>query len=306
MLSPLVIITGASGFIARHCAREMASRGFAVAGIDQASLPDAAGWGYSRWRSDAVSREALYCLMEGENAPNVIIHCAGSGSVSGSFDDPGRDFAANVGTALEALEAARNRDCKAFVLPSSAAVYGRTPAIPICETHPPAPVSPYGVHKRIAELLCGSYGSIFGVPTICVRLFSVYGQGLRKQLLWDACVKAAAGEFAFSGTGRELRDWLHVSDAARLLALAAEHASPECPVVNGATGVGTSTGSLLGQLGRLWNPGLVPSFSGDARRGDPADYVADVSRIAAWEFRPLADLSRELEEYVDWFKRDTA
>ncbi len=302
MVAPLAIVTGAAGFIGRHCGAELAACGFSVAGLDRFPLPNHSEWGFAQWRNGSVSQEALNGLLDGNGTPAVIIHCAGSGSVADSYADPKADFQANVVTTSEVLEFARTCGCGAFVLPSSAAVYGQTKGTPIKEIAPLRPMSPYGVHKHMSELLCRSYGTQYGVPVVCVRLFSIYGQGLKKQLLWDACQKAAAGKFQFSGSGSELRDWLHVSDAARLLCLAARHVSPSCPIANGGSGKGVAVKSILTRLGEFWQPGLVPVFSGVARRGDPTDYIADISVIATWGFEPQADLTDELAQYVKWFR----
>ena len=106
------------------------------------------------------------------------------------------------------------------------------------------PVSPYGVHKKIAEDLCRSYGQHFKIASCVIRLFSVYGVRLRKQLLWDECLKLSKNEITFFGTGQETRDWLHIHDVVNLLFTAAEHASSHCPTVNGGTGVGVSSAGV--------------------------------------------------------------
>ena len=92
-----------------------------------------------------------------------------------------------------------------IVLPSSAAVYGAVERTPIEEIDVLRPVTPYGAHKKIAEDLCASFGRYCGVKSAVVRLFSVYGPELRKQLLWDASWRVSRNENGFFGTGRELR-----------------------------------------------------------------------------------------------------
>ena len=160
--------------------------------------------------------------------PDVIVHCAGSGSVGFSMTHPYQDFQRTVATTLAVLEYARLYAPRARVAyPSSAGVYGEVQKLPIAETDPLSPASPYGVHKRFAEELCASYAQHFGIAVAVVRLFSVYGAGLRKQLLWDASQKIMRGENRFFGTGEEIRDWLHVEDAASLLIAAAGHASAQ-------------------------------------------------------------------------------
>jgi UDP-glucose 4-epimerase len=136
-----------------------------------------------------------------------------------------------------------------------------------------------------------------------VRFFSVYGCGLRKQLLWDACRKLASGDRVFMGTGDEVRDWVHVDDAAELLRTAVEHASPLCPVANGGTGEGVSVRELLTHLAIcLRADGLPLAFSDNPRPGDPSVYIADAARVAQWGWKHGAHWHERVKEYVAWWQ----
>lgn len=301
-----VYVTGATGFIGAHTAGTCASSGYQVIGIDQVP-PRGNGrgsYGIAQFVESPCTLGALEETAKRHGVPIAVVHCAGSASVPVSFQDPRADFLANVSTMLDVLEFARRHETVRVVVPSSVAVYGAVSDIPLREGALPRPVSPYGVHKYLSEQLCRSYAANFGVPVVCIRLFSVYGAGLRKQLLWDACNKATSGKFQFFGTGDELRDWLHVSDAARLLRMAVDWASPECPIMNGGTGTGTSIRDILTHLGSLWEPLLFPDFSGQERRGDPFHYVADVERISRLGFRPEVNMHEALAEYVAWFRKE--
>jgi UDP-glucose 4-epimerase len=254
----------------------------------------------AEWHGSDVSIEALITYA-GE--PGVIVHCAGSGSVGFSMSHPFQDFQRTVGTTLAVLEYARlyaPQTCIAY--PSSAGVYGTVQKLPIVETDPLRPESPYGVYKRMAEELVASYAAHFGIRVAVVRLFSVYGPGLRKQLLWDASRKIVAGESDFFGTGDEIRDWVHVEDAAGLLLAAARHASIECPIVNGGSGVGVSVREILGQLFACLGSTNTPGFSGRSRSGDPSGYIADISLAQGWEWRPKVGRQEGVREYAEWFK----
>ncbi len=307
-MNKLAFVSGAAGFIGRHVCKRLEAEGWQVAGIGYGDwLPaEQRAWGLHAWRDEGVSVEALESLARSEGEPELLIHCAGGSSVPFSLAHPREDFGQTVVTIADALEFARRREGgMAFVYPSSAAVYGRVEGRPITEATPLHPVSPYGLHKRMAEELCQSCAASGKVPVAIVRLFSVYGAGLRKQLLWDACTKAAAGAFAFSGTGVEIRDWIHVSDAAALLVLAAAKAAPDCPVVNGGTGEGTSIREVLERLGGWWTPAQIPVFSGAQRQGDPDCYIADVSAVRSWGYRPQADLDAGLQDYIRWFRTES-
>jgi UDP-glucose 4-epimerase len=120
--------------------------------------------------------------------------------------------------------------------------------------------------------------------------------------LWDAVQKIARGESKFFGTGEEIRDWLHVEDAARLLITAASYASTNCPIVNGGSGVGVSVREILTELFICFERTDAPNFSGATRSGDPAGYQADISIARCWGWNPEVNWHAGLCSYTDWFK----
>ena len=298
----IALVTGAYGFIGRHVARKLAHDGCRVIGLGHGTWAreEWQPWGIAEWHVSDITLEALITYA-GE--PDVIVHCAGSGSVGFSMTHPYQDFQRTIATSLAVLEFARLYAPQARVAyPSSAGVYGMVQKLPIAETDPLSPASPYGVHKYLAENLCESYARHFGISVAVVRLFSVYGVGLRKQLLWDASQKIMRGENSFLGTGEEIRDWLHVEDAASLLITAAGHASPECPMVNGGSGAGVTVREILTELFACFDRADAPNFTGAPRSGDPAAYEADISLARRWGWQPEAEWSRGLREYAAWIK----
>jgi UDP-glucose 4-epimerase len=235
--------------------------------------------------------------------PEILIHCAGSSQVQPSFSQPHKDFQSTVLTASAVLDYVRKAvpDCS-VVFASSAAVYGNVTTAPICEDTPLRPISPYGEHKVFVEQLAAYYGRYFHISTAAVRLFSIYGVGLEKQLFWDACNKLARGVRVFDGTGEERRDWMHVLDAAELLIAAAENATPEFLVLNGGSGSSTSVRDALGIIAAALDIDGI-EFTGSARQGDPLCYQADMRRAAGLGWRPRLSLDRGIVEYVENFRR---
>ncbi len=297
----VAIVTGAHGFVGRHVARRLAAQGYTVHGIGHGAWAQEqwSEWNLASWLCGDVSASNLSRMVP---SPDLLVHCAGGGSVSFAQHNPREDFERTVVSTVEVLSYLRLHAPRAvLVYPSSASVYGDC-APPVREDAPLAPVSQYGVHKLMAEQLIRSWAQRFSLSASIVRLFSAYGPGLRKQLLWDACRKLAAGDTVFMGTGREVRDWLHIEDAVELLAQAALRAASCCPTFNGGSGLGVSVGELLEHLARtLFGEARPLSFSQVQRAGDPPAYVADIAAARPWA--PAHHWQDGVAEYVAWWKR---
>lgn len=300
-----ILVTGANGFLGRHVSRVAAMHGHHVIGLGHGDWAEDTWdqWGLSVWHELDVTVASLVAHV---GTPDVLVHCAGSSSVGFSFDNPAQDFDRTVRTTVEVLEYMRTCAPEtALVYPSSAAVYGSAATLPISEDSPLAPISPYGVHKKIAEDLCRSYSESFGLRVAIVRIFSAYGAELRKQLLWDACRKALTGDYRFGGTGRETRDWVNGEDVARLLLIAGDHAVPGSAIVNGASGTEVAVGSILAVLFDALGAGRKPEFTGTVRLGDPERLVGDPSRALAWGWSPQRAWQDGVRDYADWFRKAT-
>ena len=302
-----ILVTGAYGFLGRHVARLLGRQGHTVIGIGHGDWQqhEWESWGLRAWHSVDVN---LQELQQHAGNPSTIIHCAGGGSVAFSITDPLADFERTVVTTAHVLEFIRLHapTCR-IVYPSSASVYGTVERVPIPENCPPAPISQYGTHKLMAEEMVSSYARQFGASASIVRLFSVYGCGLRKQLLWDASCKLSRNDYVFMGSGDEVRDWLDVEDAATLLVQAAGHASAECPIVNGGSGVGVTVREVLQHLClSLHKKASSIRFSGVRRSGDPSRYVANCDSARAWGWEPKRSWKQGVEEYAAWWTRNNS
>jgi UDP-glucose 4-epimerase len=154
------------------------------------------------------------------------------------------------------------------------------------------------------EQLCLAQAANFGLEAVIVRLFSVYGPCLYKQLLWDLCSKFAADPVVLrlGGSGEERRDWIAVSDVARLLELAAKLAGKETLVLNGGTGVPTTVREIAQQVADAWGSRAAIEFTGLARPGDPFSLVADCRRIRELGFESSQTPQNGIPAYVRWFR----
>lgn len=305
----VIWITGGKGFIGRHLASYVGKQGHQVFGIGHGLWPqeEAANWSYSYWCNGEIESANLSQLADVSALPDVVFHVAGGSSVGASYTNPREDFCRTVETTARLLEWIRLNTPKSRVVSvSSAAVYGQGHTGQIAETTPVTACSPYGFHKSMMESLCRSYGENFGLQVSVARLFSVYGAGLEKQLIWDSCCKLSTcrnNVVSMEGTGNEVRDWFHVADAARLLWHIRDLCSPACSVTNGGTGIATRTSEIASLVCNAWGMSPRVVFTGTVRRGDPPSLIADTARVNALGFRPTVKLEDGIFEAVDWFKK---
>jgi UDP-glucose 4-epimerase len=307
-----VFVTGAHGFIGKHLARELAARSHRVAGLGHGIWPEheALAWGVGHWLNGDITPGNLQRLLKTCGAPDAVFHLAGGSSVGAAVAQPREDFFRTVASTAELLDWLRSEaPACAVVAISSAAVYGAGHDGPIAETAVLNPFSPYGHHKRMMEELCCSHAASYGQRCAVARLFSVYGPGLKKQLLWDIGMRLARGEaeLTLGGCGDELRDWTDVRDVVRALAGLPAAASAEVPVLNVGSGQGTSVREIAQRMTALWSAaaGRPPArvvFNGHSRPGDPFSLVADAARLRATGFGWQIPLQQGLADVVTWLR----
>ena len=223
-----------------------------------------------------------------------------------SIANPYEDFTRTVATTAELLEWMRLGARHArLVSVSSAAVYGAGHTGPIREEQALLPFSPYGYHKLMMENLCLSYAANYGLSILVVRLFSVYGSWLKKQLLWDMCSSLASGarQLVLGGTGEELRDWTDIRDVVRALEAAIGLASdPDAlAVVNVGSGEATSVGRIAALVLESWPAPAKVVFNGKARPGNPRSLVADGWFLQKKGFAWSVAVQSGVRDYVQWY-----
>ena len=277
------LITGSRGFIGISLGRYVASRGHQVVGTGRG--PQARdGWPGLYVQSDLSSQHVAEIVAEFQ--PDVLFHAAGPASVSVSLVDPIADMEGTAGTCTRVLEGVRRSAHRpVVVLASSAAVIGNPNQLPVREDAPVQPISPYGFHKAIGELLAREYAECFDLEIIACRFFSVFGVAQCRLLVWELYKQLAGpGEIAWlEGTGHESRDFLHIDDAAAaVLGLVSTReltASNKFSIVNVASGVETTVTALAEQLRDLVAPHKEIRCRGVMRKNDPLRWCADVSLL---------------------------
>lgn len=297
-----VLVTGVAGFLGRAIARQVARDGWRVIGIDDVPAENAP----TITRFVRLKLPADLSPLLREEQPAACIHCAGRASVPLSMRDPAGDFAGNVSLTFEVLEALRRHApaCR-FVLLSSAAVYGDPASLPVSEEAPVAPVSPYGWHKRQAELLCEEFTRVFAVPTSVLRIFSAYGPGLRRQVVWDICERLlTSGRLELRGTGAESRDFIHAADVAHAVRVVLERGQGNADIFNVAAGRETTIAELAALAARALGIDVSAQFDGIATPGQPHHWRADIRRIGALGFTPRVALEEGVQGVAEWARAE--
>ena len=299
MRKKTILVTGCCGFIGSRLAEILSQHGHRVLGVDRRPPKNTGKRSSYQFLRGSIRAERL---CKAGFAPDWIFHCAGGSSVGFAESHPQEDFHMNVVSALELLHFAHLASGRPkVVLLSSAAIYGNVRKKKKRGNQPSSPVSNYGFHKHIAELLFRFYAAKWSVPCVVVRIFSVYGEGLRKQVFWDAAQKMWRRKQEFFGNGRETRDFVHVDDVCRFLSKIISKASLTAPIYNCGRGKPVSMTSALGLLAKhLQRP--PPLFKGKVRPGDPRHLVADPSMIRGLGWSPRIDFPEGIRRYAEWFK----
>jgi UDP-glucose 4-epimerase len=304
MQLPTVLVTGAGGFLGGTIATALASQRFPLAlcgsKLDQRF----------KFRSAKVFGERLpsrnFQDFLAATQPEWIVHCAGPARVAASFSDPQTDYFNSV-SATDCLYRAIERaspTAKVLYL-SSAAVYGQPDQLPITDTTPTNPISPYGEHKLLCEQLGRELEVRTQVAVTNLRIFSAYGPGLRKQVLWDLFRKSqGSAEVLLEGTGDETRDLIYSLDVAKLIVNMIRTGQLDTPVLNVASGRSVTIAALAEcLLDSIGYQGCL-RFSGVRYQGVPQRWSVDAHDCQKLCGGELLQLEAGIANYARWLTHE--
>jgi UDP-glucose 4-epimerase len=301
-VSNKVLITGAGGFIGGYLWRYLANLDYQIVACVTAEY--CPPWDINASRYVLRLPDPMFERIMRNERPDWLIHCAGSSSVQQSFAQPDQDFVNSVLSTeflFRTLAAVSPRTKVLFI--SSGAVYGNPEHLPIDEQTPAHPISVYGFHKRMCELVCQKYAYNAQVPVSILRVFSVYGPGLCKQVLWDIFQKSLNGPvISLYGTGEETRDFIYIDDLAYAVHLAMEHSSFDASVINVASGVSTTIKQLSQLMVEALGGEHTVQFLQQIRPGDPIRWRVNIDRLSSLEMRDSLPIAIGVRRYVDWLQ----
>jgi nucleoside-diphosphate-sugar epimerase len=307
-----VLVTGAAGFIGSSLADALTKRGDDVVGLDcftdyysrdikESNLAPLRTRPNFRFIEDTIQSVPLDALLDGVTH---IYHLAAQAGVRKSW---GQDFLTytthNVDATQRLLEAVKTRPLTRFVYASSSSVYGDDVQIPMREDARVQPLSPYGVTKLAAEHLCLLYTANYGVPTVSLRFFTVYGPKQRPDMGFHRFMRAAltGAPITLYGDGEQTRDFTFIDDIVSAL-MAAGDRGPAGAVYNIGGGSRVSINEVLAQIEALVGQPLDIRREA-AQMGDMRDTFADTSRARAeLGFTPRTSLAEGLRAEFEWLK----
>lgn len=279
-----VLVTGGAGFIGSHLAGRMLELGHEVRVLDNFSTGrrsnlDALDGEVEIVEGDMQSYERAHASVRG---CELVYHQAALPSVPRSVQDPLTSNASNVTGLLNVMLAARDAGVRRVVYASSSSVYGSSPALPKSEDMTPQPFSPYAVQKLAGEGYCRAFGEVYGLETVAIRYFNVFGPRQDPRSQYAAVIPNFIAALMRSerptihGDGEQSRDFTYVENVVEGNVLAAEAAEAAGKVYNVACGERVTLNELFSELADLLGSDLEPVYS-DPRPGDVRHSLADIS-----------------------------
>jgi UDP-glucose 4-epimerase len=308
-MSRKIVITGGAGFIGSALARALVARGDEVSVLDNFStgkrenLQDLAGR-LAVVEGDILDASLLNQVFAGAD---VVFHQAAIPSVPRSLAAPLASHNANATGTLNVLEAARRCQVRRVVYAGSSSAYGEPPSLPVVETMAPAPLSPYAVSKLAGEHYCRVYARVFGVQTVILRYFNVFGPRQDPNSQYAAVIprfitSALAGRPpTVYGDGEQSRDFCFIDNVVEANLRAADADGASGKVFNIACGTGTSLNRILALLGEALGRPVAARYE-PARPGDVRHSLADISQAkAALGYTAPVNFLTGLAQTLAWF-----
>jgi nucleoside-diphosphate-sugar epimerase len=306
-----VLVTGGAGFIGSNLADELIRQGARVTIIDDLStgsrenLADIRG-SFDFVEGDINDDDAVRRAIDGVE---IIFHEAAIPSVPRSVEDPLATHRACVDGTFNLLVKARENGVRRFVYAASSSAYGDQPVLPKVETMRPDPLSPYAVAKLTGELYCRSFYNVYGLETMALRYFNVFGPRQDPSSAYSGVISRfidallGTGKPVIYGDGEQSRDFTYVANVVDANIRAAQSSAGIGQTLNVANGEKITLNQLFDALKKITGMVDVQAEYLPARTGDVRDSQADNKRAIDWlGYRELVGLEEGLRKTIDWWK----
>ena len=304
------LVTGGAGFIGSNICRKLISQGCFVRVIDNlltgrksnlADIIDKIEFIESDMGDETAIRTAMKDI-------DVVLHQGALPSVPKSVDDPAATHRHCVDATFTVLLAARDMGIKRLVYAASSSAYGDSPTMPKLETMLTVPLSPYAVAKLVGEYYCSVFSKVFGLETIGLRYFNVFGPYQDPKSQYAAAIPAFVTSIlqdkppTIYGDGEQSRDFTYIDNVveANLLAARAGHTAGE--VINVACGQAVTVNRIIEMINKLTGKNVKPVYA-DSRAGDVKHSLADISLAEkVIGYKPLVPFEEGLKLAIDWYR----
>lgn len=304
------LVTGGAGFIGSNICRRLVWQGCSVRVVDNlltgkksnlADVIDRVEFVEADMGDPDVARAAMKDI-------DVVLHQGALPSVPRSVEDPAATHAHCIDATFTLLLAARDARIKRFVYASSSSAYGDTPTLPKVETMPPQPLSPYAVGKLTGEYYCSVFSAVFGLETISLRYFNVFGPYQDPTSQYAAAIPAFVTAImqdkppTVFGDGQQSRDFTYIDNVvdANLLAARAKRTSGE--VVNIACGQAITVNKIIDLINELLGKRIQPIYTAP-RPGDVKHSLADITAARnLLGFKPRVFFRQGLQKAIEWYR----
>ena len=308
------LVTGGAGFIGSNTVDELVRRGHSVVVLDDLSAGKEENLADVRSKITFVKGSVtdIEAVQKAIHQAEYVIHLAARTSVPRSVKDPLETNHINVEGTLNVLLAARDNKIKRLVFAASSSAYGETPTLPKTEAMEPRPISPYGVAKYAGELYASVFGRCYGLETVCLRYFNIFGPRQDPDSPYSGVLSRFAAAFLAEeppvvfGDGEQTRDFTYVDNAVQANLLACEAAGAAGHVFNVGTGTRVSLNQTLELLRRIAGKRLQSRHE-PPREGDIRDSQADISKAKqVLGYEPGVSFEEGLERTYAWYQQQQA
>jgi nucleoside-diphosphate-sugar epimerase len=305
------LVTGGAGFIGSHLAEELVRRGHRVRVADslitgkRRNLEHVDGVDFVE--GDLADMDVATRAVAGME---YVLHQAAIPSVPRSVTDPLTSHRANVDAALNVLVAARDAGVKRVVYAGSSAAYGNAPTLPKHEDMPPNPLSPYALQKLMAEQYCQMFTVLYGLQTVTVRYFNVFGPRQDPGSPYSGVISLFATALlegrrpTIYGDGEQTRDFTYVANVVDGVLRACDAPKAAGEVINVATGGRISLNELLRVMSGFVGARVAPIYKAE-RAGDVKDSQADITKARTLlGYSPIVGLEEGLQRTIEWCRME--
>jgi len=306
------LVTGGAGFIGSNICTELVSKGFFVRVIDNlltgkktnlAAIIDKIEFIQADMGDEEIARKAMKNI-------DVVLHQGALPSVPRSIDNPAATHKHCLDATFTLLLAARDAGVKRFIYAASSSAYGDTPTLPKVETMPPNPLSPYAAAKLAGEYYAKVFYDVFGLETVSLRYFNVFGPHQDPTSQYAAAIPAFVTAVlkdeppTVFGDGLQSRDFTYIDNVvnANLLAARAQHTTGQ--VLNIACGQAVTVNKTIALINELLDKNIEPVYT-DPRPGDVKHSLADITAAEeAIGYKPAVPFKQGLEKSIDWYREN--